>query len=230
MAMTGRNVERTCVILPMKSFALAKTRLRDGMSDQARAALAREMFERALRASMQCARIDDTFVVTNGDDVAATVSALGHVQQTRISVLRDPRPNMALADLMDWALGEAAARSATRALILMADLPRLEASDIDELCSALDNSDCVLVSDQRGQSTNALGMRLPFAGVTSFGRPDSFALHEQLLRGLGLRTAQARNARIAHDVDLLEDLSAGQEPLPASLATFAAVAPKGHGF
>src|ERR1700710_1662626 len=119
--MTGREVERTCVILPMKSFTLAKTRLRDGMSDQARAALAREMFVRALRAAMQCSRVDDTYVVTNGDDVAASVSALGDVQQTRISVLRDPKPNMPLSDLMDWALGGAAARAATRALILMAD-------------------------------------------------------------------------------------------------------------
>ena len=220
------TVDRTCVILPMKSFGLAKTRLRDGMSDAARSALARAMFERALLAVVQCQRVDDTYVVTNGDDVAASVNAL---DDARIRVLRDPRPDMALADLMDWSLDAVATHAATRALILMADLPRLETRDIDELCSALDHSDCVLVSDQRGKSTNALGMRLPFRGVTSFGQPDSFALHQQLVQGLGLRTRYASNARIAHDVDIPEDLTTLLSLLPGMLSGSGAAAPKDHG-
>jgi 2-phospho-L-lactate guanylyltransferase len=218
--------DRTCVILPMKSFALAKSRLRDGMSDQARSALARAMFERTLVAALQCRRVDDTYVVTNGDDVAATVDSLA---DARIRMLRDPGPNMQLADLMDWALN-AVASSATRALILMADLPRLETRDIDELCGALDDSDCVLVSDQRGHSTNALGIRLPFRGATSFGQPESFALHKAVLHGLGLRIRHESNVRVAHDVDLLEDLSAARGLMPGATAPVSTtIAAKGHG-
>jgi 2-phospho-L-lactate guanylyltransferase len=207
---------------------LAKSRLRDGLSDQARAALARAMFERTLQAAAECQRVANTYVVTNGDDVAETVRALA---DARIRVLRDPQPNMPLADLMDWALSELASRAATRALILMADLPRLETRDVEELCSALDSSDCVLVSDQRGQSTNALGMRLPFRGRTSFGQPDSFALHKQQMQGLGLRTWHASNARVAHDVDTPEDLNMALGPLSLPGASFIsdAAASKGHG-
>ena len=133
---------------------------------------------------------------------------------------------MPLAELMDWALQEVAERAAERALIVMADIPSLTPCDLDELCSALDDHDCVLAPDRRGHSTNALGLRLPFCGKTAFGHPDSFALHDQRARELGLRTRLAGNARIAHDIDIIEDL----QSLPRLAATSTEVAPKGQGW
>ena len=193
---------RTCVILPAKTFAQAKTRLRSLLSDQARCALARELFLRALRVSLSCPSVAATYVVTNGDDVAELAT------EHRAEVLRDPDSTQSLAALMDWALREATVRGASRALIVMADLPAIEPCDIEALCATLDVHDCVLVPDRRGQSTNALGLRLPFAGRTAFGHAESLAEHRALARSLGLRAWVLANGRIAHDVDVPEDLLA----------------------
>lgn len=195
---------RTCVILPAKAFAQGKTRLRPQLSDPARASLAREMFLRVLHASLRCSDISATYVVTNGLDVAELVQR--HDRAARATVLHDPRTSMTLAELMDWSLGEASRRGATRALIVMADLPALEARDLSELCAALDDHDAVLVPDRRGQSTNALGLRLPFGGQTAFGQPDSFARHSAQLHALELSARVLVNGRIGHDVDIPDDL------------------------
>ena len=202
--MVVASTERTCVILPAKTFGLAKTRLRSHLSDQARSALARELFLRALRVSLSCPSIAATYVVTNGDDVADLATRVD--TEHRAAVLRDPDTNLSLAALMDWALREATLRGSARALIVMADLPAIEASDIEALCATLDLHDCVLVPDRRGQSTNALGLRLPFAGRTAFGHAESLAEHHARARTLGLRPWVLANARIAHDVDVPEDL------------------------
>jgi 2-phospho-L-lactate guanylyltransferase len=195
----------TCVILPVKSFAQGKTRLRTQLSDQARATLARDLFVRALCAALQCPRVSTTYVITNGEDVASVVRITD--SERHAVVLRDPEPTRPLAELMDWALAEVCARGAARALILMADLPAIEAGDLELLCTALDFHDCVLVPDRRGQSTNALGLHLPFHGRTAFGQPDSLAQHQALARALGLRAWVLANARIAHDIDVPEDLN-----------------------
>ena len=202
---------RTCVILPVKAFAKGKTRLRSQLSDQARAGLAREMFLGVLHASQECAHVAATYVVTNGADVAELV----HRDDTkhRTAVLRDPRPDMTLAELIDWAIAEVSQRGATRALVLMADLPALETRDLSALCTALDEDDCVLVPDRRGQSTNALGLRLPFVGRTAFGEPDSFARHNAHMAALALRVRVLVNGRIAHDVDIPDDLLNTATPL-----------------
>jgi len=196
--------ERTCVILPAKGFAQAKTRLRAHMSDQARCALARELLMRALRVSLRSPSVSATYVVTNGDDVAELVHELD--TERRAAVLRDPGPNLSLAALMDWALREATLRGSSRALIVMADLPAIEPCDIEAVLATLDAYDCVLVPDRRGQSTNALALRLPFAGRTAFGHAQSLAEHRALARALSLRTWVLANGRIAHDVDVPEDL------------------------
>lgn len=198
------STERTCVILPAKSFAEAKTRLRAHLNDQARCALARALFLRALRVSLACPSVSTTYVVTNGDDVAELVHQID--TRKRAAVLRDPEPNLSLAALMDWALAQATLRGASRALIVMADLPAIEPSDIEAVCASLDAHDCVLVPDRRGQSTNALGLRLPFPGRTAFGHAESLAEHRKAARSLGLRARELSNGRIAHDVDVPEDL------------------------
>lgn len=221
---TSRHRGLVCAILPMKRFSEAKSRLRPSLSDAARAELAREMFQRTLAAALGCAPIDRTYVVTNGDDVAALAAAAG------AKVLRDPSPSIALGELMDWALREVTARSATRAVILMSDVPSAHANDVEELCQLLDNNDCVLVPDRHGCSTNALGLRLPFLAQTAFGRSDSYAEHQSRARALGLRAAAVRNPRLALDVDVVGDLAYVESTAGTLTPAAARVAAKHQGW
>jgi 2-phospho-L-lactate guanylyltransferase len=203
----------TCVLIPMKRFVLAKTRLRARRDPAERAKLGRAMFERVLHA----ANGHETWVLTNGDDVAQLARQLGS------HVLEDPPPPLtaaegtptttALGSLVDWGLRELAARGVRRALVLMADLPLIEPEDVAQLSAALEGADLAATSDRRGHSTNALALRLPFAARTAFGDPRSYALHLRRARALGLRALEVPNERIAHDVDIPDDLPAMPEPM-----------------
>jgi 2-phospho-L-lactate guanylyltransferase len=83
----------------------------------------------------------------------------------------------------------------------MADLPLLEAQDVEELTDALADHDVVLVRDHLGRHTNAIAIAPPTAIKTCFGREDSFAEHCAAARAAGLRVAILENDRIAFDVD-----------------------------
>lgn len=197
----------SAVLVPMKRFSAAKSRLRGHIDDTARAELARAMFERVLSAALSCELVTSTYVLTNGADVAALAESRG------ARVLADPQdsPDATrgawLGRLIDWGLAALAQRGVTRAIVLMGDLPLIEPHDLRALCEALDAHDMVATPDQRATSTNALGVHLPFASRTAFGLPDSYAQHVMLARAAGLALCELTNARLAHDVDHPEDLS-----------------------
>jgi 2-phospho-L-lactate guanylyltransferase (CobY/MobA/RfbA family) len=119
-------------------------------------------------------------------------------------VLKDDRPG-SLADVVDRALADVASRGALAALVLMADLPRVQAGDVATLLAALEGHDVVLVRDHLGQHTNALALASPTAMSTCFGRPDSFAAHQEAAQAAGLRVAVVENERLAFDVDVPAD-------------------------
>lgn len=211
----------TSVVLPMKAFASAKSRLRSQLSDAARIELARAMFRNVVNASLHChSCIQRTFVVTNGSEVAGEALALG------AEVLWDPAPGMTLGALMDWALQELTSRGFKRSLVLMSDLPRVQAEDIGDLCTFLDTHDCVIVPDRRGQSTNALAVHLPWVTQTAFGLPDSCHQHAARARALGLRGLVLPRARLGHDVDVADDLNFAAVAPPSTRPTTAEVASK----
>ena len=192
---------RTCVLVPMKAFDRAKSRLRDHLDDVARSSLARSMFERVLSEVRACERVHGTYVITDSAQVAQVARALG------AQVLADPVPTLpSLGSLIDWALGQVRAPAATRAVVLMADLPAVQSADVLELCTLLDHYDMVAAPDRRGRSTNALALHLPSAAKTAFGHPDSYAVHRTQAQALGLSLYELRSPRLAHDLDLAADL------------------------
>jgi 2-phospho-L-lactate guanylyltransferase len=194
----------------MKSFRQAKSRLRGRLSDAERCELARAMFERVLSAARQGGAQATTVVLTNGTDVAELAAAAG------AEVFWDPvLPDSLLGALVDAALLTLTARGAERALILMGDLPFIEAQDVSQLLAALNSHDVVLAPDARGRCTNALALRLPLPFPTAFGHPRSYSAHTERAREFALRLLELGNRRLAHDVDTPEDLPSA---LPDSAA------------
>jgi 2-phospho-L-lactate guanylyltransferase len=186
-------VKPAWAVVPAKSFARGKSRLTPVLANDERAVFARELFERVLgvtRASV----LDGTLVATDGEDVAAIAERLG------AHVLRDEQGDP-LAGLIDRALSAVAARGARSAVVLMADLPFLEARDVDALVASLASHEVVVVRDHLGRHTNALGLSPPTVMRTCFGRPDSFADHCAAAHAAGLRTLVVENDRVAFDVD-----------------------------
>jgi 2-phospho-L-lactate guanylyltransferase len=195
------SAARTCVLVPMKPFGRAKSRLRGHLDDAARSDLARRMFESVLTAARNCDLVHATYVITTGTEVAKVARALG------AEVLQDPEPALpGLGALLDWGIGHIHAQAATRALVLMADLPALEAADVCELCALLDDFDVVAAPDRHERSTNALALRLPYGAATAFGHPDSYAAHRAQAQALGLSVCELRRPRLAHDLDVAADM------------------------
>ena len=186
-------------LVPAKSFARGKSRLAPALSDAARAALARELFDHVLATLRAAGLVDGVLVATDGDDVAAAARALG------AAVLRDDAPGAPLSAVVDAGLAALRARGATQALVLMADLPRLRADDVRALFAALDGADVVAVRADDGTHTNALVLAPPDVLPTRFGRDDSFAAHLAAAQAAGLRVAVVANDRVAFDVDAPDD-------------------------
>jgi len=184
-------------IVPAKSLRQGKSRLRPVLGDEDRARFAQRLLEHVLDVLGACA-LDGVLVATGGDDVASVAASRG------AHVLRD-RGEGSLADVVDRALGEVASRGAASALVLMADLPRIEPGDVGALLAALDDHDVALVRDHLGHHTNALAVAPPTAMATCFGRADSFAAHQAAARAAGLRAAVVDSVRIAFDVDVPAD-------------------------
>jgi 2-phospho-L-lactate guanylyltransferase len=93
------------------------------------------------------------------------------------------------------------------AVVLSADLPRLQATDVQALVAATPERGAAIARAKDG-GTNAVAMRPPGALDTVFGEPGSAALHEQAARDAGLEAVLLDRPGLAFDVDTPEDLAA----------------------
>lgn len=184
-------------VVPAKSLARGKSRLSPTLDGRARTRFARSLLEHVLGVLAAC-DLSGVVVATDGDDVADLAVSRG------ACVLKDAGGGT-LADVVDRALAVVASRAASAAVVLMADLPRLEPGDVAQLLAALADHDVAIVRDHLGHHTNALALAPPTAVRTCFGRPDSFEAHVAAVRAAGLRLAVVDSERVAFDVDLPAD-------------------------
>lgn len=196
-------------LIPIKGFEHGKTRLRERLNAGERSQLARRMFERVLGETLACPRVSQVFVLSDADAVAALAAERG------APVLRDPeaaqsdeRPR--LAQVVEGALAHVRRERAAVALVLMADLPLVRASDLEQLLDALEHAELVLAPDARGSCTNALALRLSATErfEVAFGSERSLALHQERASALGLSVRLLPNPRLSLDIDLPADLDA----------------------
>jgi 2-phospho-L-lactate guanylyltransferase len=185
-------------VVPAKSLRRGKSRLAPLLGEAERAMLARALLDHVLDVLRAC-DLDGVLVATDGEDVASVARARG------ASVLLDDGPG-SLARVVDRALAETEARGAAAAVVLMADLPRLQPADVVAVLRELADHDLAIVRDHQGSHTNALALSPPGAIRTRFGRDGSFEAHLDAARAAGLRVAVVDNARIALDVDVPADL------------------------
>jgi 2-phospho-L-lactate guanylyltransferase len=191
---------RPWAIVPAKAFARAKSRLDGVLPPAARRELARSLLDRVLQACRESRAFEGILVATNGDDVARSAARAG------AQVIRDRAERAAsLGEIVDAALASSVALGATHALVVMADLPLLEARDVRELAHALRSGSVVLAPDAQRRGTNALGIRLDLGMRSCFGQPDSLSRHAREARRVGARPRMVVNPRVGRDLDTHTD-------------------------
>ncbi len=204
--MSGDPQPAAWAVVPVKSFARGKSRLQNTLDAHSRAALARTMFEHVVDVLLRTPELAGVLVATDGDEVIELSQRLG------ARVLRDSRHEpRSLGRVVDAALDNLHSQGAALALVVMADLPRIQTADVQLLLSAATDADLVLAADQTGRCTNALVVQLQHQHPTSFGHPDSFAEHQRRAQALGLRVQVVHNARLAFDVDTPAELENAPE-------------------
>jgi len=192
---------RPWAVIPAKRFGRAKTRLGATLLAGERRELAQTLFERVLAACRGCSELCATLVATDGDDVAALAARRG------ARVVRDREPAAAsLAAVVDGALAVARSGGATHALVVMADLPRVEARDVRELLALMRDAGVVLAPDVQRRGTSALGVELALGLRTAFGSGESLQRHLRAAEQLGAHRRLLYNPRLALDLDVPEDL------------------------
>ncbi|MDD9935347.1 MAG: 2-phospho-L-lactate guanylyltransferase [Myxococcales bacterium] len=193
---------RPWVVLPVKGFTRAKSRLAGSLPPSPRAQLARTLFERAVAAARECPRVGGVLIATDGNDVERICTTLG------LPTLRDAR-GATLSAVIDAGLDHLLARQVSRAIVLMADLPEIMPRAIDEVARELEPGRLVLVPDAARRGTNALGLTLgtepPFR--TCFGNPDSLQRHVRRAAEHGLEARVLVQPRVAFDLDRPVDLA-----------------------
>lgn len=186
-------------LVPVKAFALAKSRLQSELDAGERAAFARALFEHVLGVLAESTALGGTLVVTSCPEVAALAVARG-------AAVCPDAVSAGLGRIIDGGLRALAERGAVGALVVMSDLPGLTLDDIARLLDRMREGALVVAPDERRQGTNALGLCPPARMTTFFGRADSFAQHCREAEDLGLELAIVDSPGLAFDVDGPDDL------------------------
>jgi 2-phospho-L-lactate guanylyltransferase len=181
---------RVAVVIPVKAFADAKHRLADVLGSDDRAALARELATRVVRAAGRF----DVFVVCDDDDVATWAKELD------ATVLW--RPAAGLNDAVAFAVAEVAAAGFEHALVAHGDLPLAR-----DLSVAAGFEGVTLVPDRHDDGTNVLTLPTGTDFTFRYG-PGSFARHLAEADRVGLAVRIVRDRALSWDVDVPDDLPA----------------------
>lgn len=162
-----------------------KSRLSKLLSPEERLRLSRNMFCHVSSVLAACSEVEDILLL--GDDIPEIWTGLLAPDGGR-------GLNAELAGLVKQ-------RSGRPTLIIHADLPLLESSEVEHLLALAGTSGCALAPDRAKTGTNALALADPLGFAFHFG-PGSFALHRALA---GNGAAIAKRPGLAVDIDTPED-------------------------
>lgn len=177
------------VVIPVKSFDLAKGRLAESLTPEQRATFAKEMATGVLNAAHQLPK----WVVCGDKTVAAWAleNSAGVIWNAPTGL------NSAASAGLDWCASEGYAR----VLVAHGDLPL--ARDLTWLADQPE--DVVVVTDRRNDGTNVMIVPTGVGFEFQYG-PGSAAKHCAQAAALGLSHALVRDHELGWDVDLPEDL------------------------
>ncbi|WP_052343758.1 2-phospho-L-lactate guanylyltransferase [Kallotenue papyrolyticum] len=201
---------RLWTILPVRGLHDGKRRLAGALTVEQRAALVRLLLCHAWRALDQAGLSSQALVVSPDPAVLALAERLG--------ALPLPQTVTGLNPALEQARETALMRGAEALLVVLPDLPRVEAADLRALLRLGAPGRVVLVPDRHGCGTNAL-LQQPAAALPFAFGADSLQRHAELARACGLDLHRAPIPGMILDVDTLDDLRlAGLEDMQRACA------------
>ncbi len=199
----------TLAILPIKSFADAKTRLAEELTPGPRRALAEAMFSDVLVALRRARGVDEVLVISNDHGAQQIAGGYG----ARVLDDTDRSHNAAA----EQGIRDALEHGFNQALLVPGDCPLLDPGEIDRLIArgAGPRPSVVIVPDRHGTGTNALLLSPPNAMTPTFGA-GSRQRHAAAAESAGLDHEVLEVSSLSLDIDTPEDLTELSERLAAS--------------
>lgn len=194
-------------IVPMKPLHMSKTRLADVLTPSQRSSLSLGMFHIVVRAALDSAA-DEVWVFGGDDTVKRHTLEMGaRWNEDRGKDLND---SLYHAFHKAYSIGYAP-------VYLPADLPFLQAQDVDALVSASGQGQMLVLSPAlRDAGTNAMLVPLASRFRPALGL-DSFERHKENAEGLGIAFAVHESDGLGLDLDMPEDLKVCEERKPGFL-------------
>jgi 2-phospho-L-lactate guanylyltransferase len=190
------------LIVPVKPWAEAKSRLGTALSGSERAALSRTMLARVLDAAQRSKLFGGVVVVSRDAEVLAFAEASGATALAEIEA--------GLNEALEQARRFVIERGADALLVLPSDLPLVTPQEIGALLAAAQDKP-VAIAPSRDGGTNALLLQPPALESAplrfEFGE-QSFRRHQAQAEARGLAYTVIRSELLALDVDWPEDLLA----------------------
>jgi 2-phospho-L-lactate/phosphoenolpyruvate guanylyltransferase len=183
-------------LLPFRGLEHAKSRLSSRLSDEERQGLALELLNRAM-AAMLAGGVDRLAVVT----LDAELANAGLDARADLLLQTHGGLNAAIRQGQQWAL----AGAADALLVLLPDLPLLEADDVRAILAAATRDSAVIAPDRHATGTNALLLAPPDAIMPAFGE-GSAARHRLALALADVPVTDLQRPGTHLDLDTPDDL------------------------
>ncbi len=187
-------------LVPVKALAWGKTRLSRLLSEGARHAVSRAMLTDVLTCLQKSSSVDKTVVVSSDATLLALAEAFG-------ALAVDEEQPRGLNGAVSLGTNVSIHQGATALLVLLADLPLVEPSDVDLLFRHTKDvgKGVILTPCKEGDGTNALLRVPPLVMPPCFGGP-SLVAHQTRARSENIPCRVVEVPHIAFDVDSVDDL------------------------
>lgn len=184
-------------LVPLKSLAIAKSRLAPYLSHHQREILVLDMLHHVLYSLRRSELFERVSVVSADERVLAQAEAW---EAQALPEERDGHnPALEAAALRELEAGS------TALLTISADLPLLTVRDIRAMVEQSTQYEVVLAASREGTGTNAMLVRPPLTLPYLFG-PNSLQLHRQAAMQRHLSYTIYSSCGLALDIDTIDDL------------------------
>ena len=197
---------RATVILPVKRFANAKTRVVETMGPPGRAAILRAMLADVLVALDRSREVERVILVTGEGRAEKVAMERAKRVNTPFEVLRDPTDH-GHSEAATLGIVRAKALGATCTALLPGDCPLLEPTELDSALSIFTDDTVGVATDRHGTGTNGLFLCPGDAIGPAFG-PGSCERHLDRGRRAGYTAELLDIPSLALDLDTPDDLEA----------------------
>jgi 2-phospho-L-lactate guanylyltransferase len=191
---------RATAVVPVKRFAVAKSRLASGVDAARRPELVAAMLADVLEAIGRARMIDRTIVVSQEPEAAELAAAAG---ADLVSDFDDASHSAAA----QAGIEVAAAAGARCVALLPGDCPLLDPRELDRMLTGVPDPYVAVIPDRHGTGTNALVLAPPNAIEPSFGE-GSRERHVAAARAAQIPFGVEELASLGLDLDTPADIVA----------------------